>query len=536
MTHHEGEDPVYERKLHILDSLPDNSQDYTYTLTYYLDYDLLKVVDIMGYPLNPSAVPVESIKVYFSDPIVDSTFTYEDMTLTLDGGPNLMDSSVEITKHNELDHYYYLVKIPSLTNESGEYVFTVSTLHVKDTCGYEGYRENQVTWAQALPDYTQTNDLAAGWNWWSPVVNMSSEADFNKLKTALGSDASMIKSRTNGFVSYYEGDWYGTLSLLNNSEMYMINMNSSEAVSIVGPKATLSGKAITLNPGWNWIGYPASGSQSVSLAMANLSPAENDMLKTRNQVATYTASDGWVGTLSTLNPGEGYMYNYHGSGTVDFVYPTPGKDDSQPEKVNGSNRWELSTGSYDLNATIIGVIEIEGQEQREETLTVGAFIGNQCVGQADMLYVESRDRYFVFLNYFGAPNDEISFRLYDESNGMEYSVSETTLLFEANAVSGTLEVPMPIRFNTLVVPEFHVRNLNLFPNPVKSNEKVKVSLREGLADGMEVEVLSSLGVLLYKTTVNDDMLELTTPLTKGVYLIKITGNEGVAYYGKLFVE
>jgi hypothetical protein len=31
-------------------------------------------------------------------------------------------------------------------------------------------------------------------------------------------------------------------------------------------------------------------------------------------------------------------------------------------------------------------------------------------------------------------------------------------------------------------------------------------------------------------------LELTAPLTTGVYIIKITGKEGVVYFGKLFVE
>ena len=409
-------------------------------------------------------------------------------------------------------------------------------MHVKDTCGYEGYREHTVSWTQNIPDYTQTNNLTKGWNWWSPVVNMGSAADFDKLKTALGANASLIKSRNNGFVSYYDGDWYGTLTALNNSEMYMIDMESAQAISIVGPAATLSGKHITLNPGWNWISYPASASQNIAAAMANLTPAENDIIKSRNIFATYTSSDGWVGDLSTLNPGDGYFYNYHGSGTVDFVYHSTGKDGDLPEKENRTNHWDMAVGGYDLNATLLGFIEIEGEEQREETLVVGAFIGDRCVGQTNARYIESRDRYLVFLNYFGAPGDEITFRLFNESNGLEYGMSETTVLFETNAMSGTLDAPVALRFNTVVVPEFYTKNLNLFPNPVKSKEKVKVTLKEGLADGMEVEVLSSLGVLLYKTTVDNDVFELTAPLTQGVYIIKITGNEGVVYYGKLFVE
>lgn len=531
VTIRDGEDPIHENKLHFLDTLPDN-QECTYTLTYHLKYDLLNLTNLSGVGSDLDHA-LEYFFAYFNKPVIDSTFTYADMTLTLNGGPNLMDSSVQLTKVTEGG---YKVSIPSLTNESGTYELTVSSMHVKDTCGYEGYREHTVSWTQNIPDYTQTNNLTEGWNWWSPVVNMGSAADFDKLKTALGANASLIKSRNNGFVSYYDGDWYGTLTALNNSEMYMIDMESAQAISIVGPAATLSGKHITLNPGWNWISYPASGSQSVALALANLSPAENDILKIRNTFATYSASDGWVGTLSTMNPGEGYLYNYHGGETVDFVYHSPGKDGDLPEKVNRSNHWEMAVGEYDMNATMIGVIEVEGQEQREETLVVGAFIGDRCVGQTNAIYVESRDRYFVFLNYFGAPNDEITFRMYDENNSMEYGVSETIALFEANAMMGTLDEPIAIRFNTVSVSEFHVKNLNLFPNPVKTNAKVKVSLKEGLSDGMDVEVLTSLGVPIYKTMVNGNVLELTAPLTAGVYVIKITGNEGVVYYGKLFVE
>ncbi|MBQ5957913.1 MAG: T9SS type A sorting domain-containing protein [Bacteroidales bacterium] len=531
VTLRDGEDPIHENKLHFLDTLPDN-QECTYTLTYHLKYDLLKVASLSGIGSSLDH-PLEYFYAYFNKPIIDSTLTYEDMILTCNGGPNLMDASVQFTKVSD---FGYKVFIPSMTNESGTYELTLSSMHVKDTCGYEGYRDLTVSWTQDLPNYTQTNDLTEGWNWWSPVVNMGSAADFDKLKTALGANASLIKSRNSGFVSYYEGDWYGTLTMLNNSEMYMIDMDAAQTITIDGPVATLSGKRIMLNPGWNWISYPASTSQTLTAAMANLTPSENDIIKSRNIFATYTSSDGWVGDLSTLNPGDGYLYSYHGSGTVEFVYPSTGKEEGLPEKENRTNHWEMAVGSYDLNASLLGVIEIEGVEQREETLAVGAFIGDQCVGQTNAFYVESRDRYFVFLNYFGVSGDEITFRLYNETNGMEYGISETTTVFEPNAVSGTLEEPVTLRFNTVTVPEFYTKHLNLFPNPVKTKEKVKVSMKEGLANGMDVEVLSSLGVLIYKTTVNDDEFELTAPLTQGVYIIKITGNTGVVYYGKLFVE
>lgn len=532
VTLREGAAPLYENNLHIVDTLPNANQDYTYTLVYDLKSDLLDIVEITGIPDTDLDHPLGSFNVTFNKPVIDSTFTIEDMTLTCAGGPNLMDSSVTITKVNDT---IFTVNIATLTSESGLYLLNVNSLHVKDTCGYEGYKEKQATWVQALPEITQTNNMAEGWNWWSPYVNMATEQDFNNLKTALGSNASMIKSRNDGFVVYYDNQWYGTLTLLNNSEMYMIDFTVPADLSIVGTLANLPAKTITLNPGWNWIGYPANGNQAINLALANLPALNNDILKTRTALATYSTSDGWVGTLSTLTPGEGYLYKYSGSEPISFVYESPTKDGIQPKEVAASNHWDVSVGGYDLNASIIGVIEIEGEEQRDAALSVGAFIDDRCVGQTNALYVEGLDRYLVFLTYFGTPNDEITFQLYDEDNNIEYGLAETTVVFETNSNIGTLEEPMFVRFNTLDVPEY-AKCLKLFPNPVKAEEKVRVTLNEGFVDGMDVEVLSSLGVLMYKTTVSGDVLEMTAPLNSGVYIIKITSKDGVVYYGKMFVE
>lgn len=530
VTLHDGADPVYENKLHIVDTLSGN-QSSTYTLVYGVRSDLLHVMEITGIPTSDTEYPLATFTVSFSKSIIDTTFTYKDMTLTCEGGSNLMNPTVVITK---VCDSIFTVNISQVTTEAGVYALNVNTLHVKDACGYEGFKEKQATWTQVWTDHTQTNTLTSGWNWWSPFISASSEQDLQKLTTALGANATLIKSRTNGFVTYYEGDWYGTLTTLSNREMYMINMNSDEDVSIVGPLANLWVNPITINPGWNWISFPSSVAQSVQVALSNLPSVNGDVVKSRDGSSIYM--DGWSGTLSTLTPGGGYLYKYNGSEPIEFMYAPSTKDGKYPEKPNRSNHWEMSVGAYDLNATIVGVIEIEGQEQREETLAVGAFIGDRCVGQTNALYIESLDRYLVFLNFFGNPNDEITFRMYDESSGMESGVSETTALFETNAVIGTLEEPVAIRFNTVSIPEFSVKHLNLFPNPVKLGENVKVTLKGGLASGMEVEVLSSLGVQMYKAAVGSDVLELAAPMTSGVYIVKITNKDGAVYYGKLFVE
>ena len=148
VTLHDASDPIYENKLHFVDTLPNNRQEYTYILVYTKKKDLLKVEEIVGIPESAFIdYPLESFSVKFSKPIVDSTFAYEDMLLKCNNGSNLMNSMVEITK---VDDDLYDVNIAGLTHQTGYYVLNVNTLNISDAQGYNGYEGKQATWIQVL--------------------------------------------------------------------------------------------------------------------------------------------------------------------------------------------------------------------------------------------------------------------------------------------------------------------------------------------------------------------------------------------------
>lgn len=381
----------------------------------------------------------------------------------------------------------------------------------------------------------QATTLTEGWNWWSSYIDMATEQDFNKLKTALGSNASMIKSRTDGFVTYM-GGWYGTLQTINNQSMYMINMNSEQTISITGTLANLASNPITINNGWNWIGYPANVSVDINSALVNMTPTESDLIKTRNAFATYHSSmGGWFGSLTSLTPGLGYMYQSNNEEQFEFVYSTITRTDIEPLEVQMTNHWEISVGEYSDNATLIGVIAINGEEQRNENLIIGAFIDDRCVGEANAIYIEPFDRYFVFLNYFGNENDAITFRLYDGDSGIETIGEETSLVFNPNSVIGAMDDPYIINFGTLGMDEF-AKEIKLFPNPVEANGKVNVSLKVDGVTSMRVEIVNTLGVAVCQDTYHTNAADIKVPQVPGIYIVKMTGDNGLVYYGKLIVE
>lgn len=383
---------------------------------------------------------------------------------------------------------------------------------------------------------TQTNTLVSGWNWWSTFIEMSTESDFDKLKIALGSNASMIKSRNNGFVSYI-GGWYGSLTSINNQNMYMIKMNSEETIEVTGALTDVNENIITINNGWNWIGYPSKASSDLNSALVNLTPHESDIIKTRTAFATYLpALGGWYGSLSQLTPGLGYMYRSNATEPVEFVYNTPSRGTQGTNEFKMVNQWEMSVGEYAENATMIGVIAFDGEEQHSESLVLGAFVGNHCVGQSKVVHVEPIDRYVLFLTYFGDEKDLVTFRLYDEDSGIEYSNSTTQIEYVPDAVVGTLYDPFVIDFSFANVDEYYAGNVMLSPNPVWSGDKVRINLNNGSGSKMKVEIINELGVVVYSNSYHTVSAEINATFTPGIYIVKVSSAEGVVNYGKLVVE
>lgn len=385
---------------------------------------------------------------------------------------------------------------------------------------------------------TQSECLNEGWNWWSSYITMNTEEDFGMLKTALGSNASLIKSKADGFVAYmaYIGDWYGSLRAINNKEMYMINMNSDQTVEISGLLADLASNPITIWNGWNWIGFPSNESVDLNSALANMTPKNLDLIKSRNASATYFSSMGsWFGNLTELTPGMGYMYKSNNEDPFEFVYSTSSRDGQEPLEIQMTNHWDVSVGEYSDNATLIGVIAIDGEEQRNDNVVVGAFVGDRCVGETNVMYIEPFDRYFVFLNYFGNENDAITFRLYDGDSGIETIGEETSLVFNPNSVIGAMDDPYIINFGTLGLDEF-AKEIKLFPNPVEANGKVNVSLKVDGVTSMRVEIVNTLGVAVCQDTYHTNAADIKVPQVPGIYIVKMTGDNGLVYYGKLIVE
>ena len=386
----------------------------------------------------------------------------------------------------------------------------------------------------SMSQITQSTDITLGWNWWSTYV----EADdlFDQLKTGLGANASQIKSSTS-FVNYFSGMWIGGLNSINNESCYLINANNACTLEMTGDQAMPANHPITINPNWNWIGYPNMGAQSVLNAFSNFTPTNGDQVKSQNSFSTYY-SGMWVGGLSTITPGMGLLYKSNSTGVMTLIYPEPNRSEEVVENVtNEDNHWTADYHAYPSNMTVMAVVELDDVELSGEHYELAAFAEGECRGSARLMYVAPIQRYVAFLTVVGDEASELRFSLYDDETGTVETQSIASLQYETNAIVGSLETPYVIRFRSTTDVDEWASSVNVFPNPVNCGEQFSLGLPavETLR-ATSVQIVNALGVVVETLRATSVPAHITAPKVAGVYTLRITVEGKGTCFRKLVVE
>jgi len=131
-------------ELHILD---DNSTG-SYQVYYRPTTVTPPAVASLSSVSSPQTGPVNSIDVTFSEPIDPTTFTTQNLELTLNGGSNLVNSSVTITQDSPTT--FTIGGLSALTATDGNYTLTVSATGVSDLFGDAGTGSQSTSWATGI--------------------------------------------------------------------------------------------------------------------------------------------------------------------------------------------------------------------------------------------------------------------------------------------------------------------------------------------------------------------------------------------------
>ena len=411
----------------------------------------------------------------------------------------LLKIKLKLDEDIEVGNYEVILDMISATSsllETQELMDTYAIITVDDT-------------------YIQERELSKGWTWYSTYVNVSGSEGLNMMKEDLAESAIQIKGQNN-FVNNQNGIWYGQLNGLSSDQMYMIHMSEAATLEMTGELIDPSECPITLSTNWKWISYPLNYSMNLVTALSNYTPSNGDYIKSQNNgFAQYYSSLGWRGTLNSLTPGQGYMYQNTSGSVRTLVFADNSTKEMTKENVTTeNNRWTPNESKYPTNMTMIAVVELDSDFE------VAAFSDGECRGSARPVYIEELGKNIVFMTIYGEGDETINFRYYDINDDEEYVITNT-MIFGANSTVGDLMEPYVLKLATVNIDEYSENVINIYPNPADRNAEIHFAV-----ECEKIEVYNSLGVKIseYENVNHIDGIE-----TSGVYMIKVIMNGDVKY-------
>lgn len=281
----------------------------------------------------------------------------------------------------------------------------------------------------------QCIDLENGWNLVSLNVT-ATDMSINTLLAGLNPTTGDIVKTQAGDISIYDdlvGAWVGTADSLNNSEAFYVQLANSSQLCVTGTAVDLAMENLPLLTGWNGVAYPSQTTSTVDAALANLSAADGDLISHpyNNEFAQYDAgSSSWIGSLGSLEAGEGYILKVANPTTFAFA-------------ESNALGWQYEARDFQYSMNVIGVIEIDALPSFDADDQVGAFINGESRGYAESIFVDEYNRHFFLLTVFSNDNtlnEAVEFRVYDASADTIYTAA-SSMNFNTDMVTGNLSNP-----------------------------------------------------------------------------------------------
>lgn len=323
--------------------------------------------------------------------------------------------------------------------------------------------------------------LAKGWNWISfNLVSNSLKTPNAALANGTWQSGDIIKHDERGFDQYsFTNGWIGTLPALDITSLFKLSTNNAQTLSISGTLPDMKNIPIQVNGGrWNYIGYLPQVNMTLKEALADYTASSGDEIKSQTGFSMYSDTKGWIGNLSYLEPGKGYMLYRKASTSTQFVYPD----------ISGSltiHRIAGIAGNFErLNAdqspvpgnyTFSDNMTVLAEAGKEFTLMPGdkviAYAGAEVRGEALPISNPVTGASNFFFNISGKDNQLIHFEI--DRNGKSVAQTDQVMSYMANSMIGTLQNPFMLHFGKPSV------ETGIFPNPFRDEVTVHVTLSPG---------------------------------------------------------
>ncbi|MCK5338254.1 MAG: T9SS type A sorting domain-containing protein, partial [Bacteroidales bacterium] len=323
-----------------------------------------------------------------------------------------------------------------------------------------------------------------------------------------------ISDEAGGFVQYITGPgWMNTIGDMNNTEGYYINLSASSSISTNGT-IVIYPFDIPLITGWNIMGYPCDVSQTAMTVLQPLIDA-GYLVKVIDEAGgfiQYITGIGWLNTINTFDPGEGYYINVNTDCTLSLSDPGKGTIPYAPPEAPATNYFASFTGNPFSPMNIVvrdihtdGFILEDGDEiavydgDLQVGSTVISFNGKDYHG----IIARNDDPVTEIIDGF-TNGDEITFKLWDKSEDMVYSNIESTHLYGDEEFKPLGTFLGDLKVSSTGDGEFRLPAATFlgknFPNPFSDKTRINYGIAEDAIVTISVHDISGRTVMVLQNS------------------------------------
>ena len=288
----------------------------------------------------------------------------------------------------------------------------------------------------------------AGWKWTSLY---SGGVSWNSPEIELGNVVEEIRSEDALLHNDPEYGYFGDLNRLESGTCYKIKVKEEEPGLLnlrIYPGGYEDMRPYRqIVPMWNWLGNPYQYDHDINSvfstedAYANKFNVGDRIVSKDNGFAEYNG-EKWTGTLTTLHAGLGYMYFNAASDTINmelkYEWNMPQGTPVMNAPQHKQSVWTYNSAPFADNMTIVADL---GNDYSAERFTVGAFVGDECRGEGEMIDGK------CFITVHADKGETISFKLHDAVSGEMRTINEQMPFAK---MAGSLRAPQRLTVGGIV--------------------------------------------------------------------------------------
>ena len=289
----------------------------------------------------------------------------------------------------------------------------------------------------------------AGWKWASLY---GGDVSWNSPEYELGNVVEEIRSEDALLHNDPEYGYFGDINRLESGTCYKIKVKEEEP-GLLDLRIMYTGGYEDMRthrqivPMWNWLGNPYQYDHDINSVFSTEDTYANkfnvgDRIVSKDDGFAEYNGEKWTGTLTTLHAGLGYMYFNAGSENVDMEYQRESLMPQGTPVMNAPQHkqsvWTYNSAPFADNMTIVADL---GNDYSAERFTVGAFVGDECRGEGEMIDGK------CFITVHADKGETISFKLHDAVSGEMRTINEQMPFAK---MAGSLRAPQRLTVGGIV--------------------------------------------------------------------------------------